>query len=214
MFYFANMRSKTERGLNRNAATGRVRSRMQHNEHLLAHAQMRVGGKALVARANGRFYMPEFLAERLAEVAEFRTAQTATVKEFKQGAVSHTERVGDIEDGEQRCDLRERERRRGQALFHAGQFKFAGGVVQDDVLSGEPAEPVLEGAQPCALRVPAETLPVCFDTSPQPSLIRLQDGAGDLRGLFQLALGGPAEEDLQRIAPAFQRAFGVVAGSE
>ena len=41
---------------------------MQHNEHLAAHAQMRVGGKALVARANGRFYTPEFLAERLGEV--------------------------------------------------------------------------------------------------------------------------------------------------
>ena len=53
--------------MNRNAATSTVRPRMQHNEHLSAHAQMQVGGKALVARANGRFYTPEFLAERLAE---------------------------------------------------------------------------------------------------------------------------------------------------
>ena len=41
---------------------------MKHNEHLVEHSALVVGGKALVARMNGRFYTPEFLAERLAEV--------------------------------------------------------------------------------------------------------------------------------------------------
>ncbi len=41
---------------------------MKHNEHLVAHEQTLVGGKALVDRANGRFYTPEFLADRLSEV--------------------------------------------------------------------------------------------------------------------------------------------------
>lgn len=41
---------------------------MKHNEHLVEHSNLIVGGKALVARMNGRFYTPEFLAERLAEV--------------------------------------------------------------------------------------------------------------------------------------------------
>src|SRR5690349_7218198 len=39
---------------------------MQHVEHLAPHGERLVGGKALVARATGRFYTPEILAEQLA----------------------------------------------------------------------------------------------------------------------------------------------------
>lgn len=41
---------------------------MQHHEHLLEHSQLLVGGKALAARMNGRFYTPEFLADQLAQM--------------------------------------------------------------------------------------------------------------------------------------------------
>lgn len=48
-------------------------------------------------------------------------------------------------------------RRRGRVMI-AGvpQFQFAGRVVQDDVMAGEPAEEVFERALPFALRAPAQ----------------------------------------------------------
>ena len=39
---------------------------MQHVEHLAPHGERLVGGKTLLARATGRFYTPEILAEQLA----------------------------------------------------------------------------------------------------------------------------------------------------
>jgi len=39
---------------------------MQHLEHLAPHGERLVGGKTLIARATGRFYTPEILAEQLA----------------------------------------------------------------------------------------------------------------------------------------------------
>jgi len=41
---------------------------MKHNEHLAGQSAVVVSGKALVARVNGRFYTPEFLGERLADL--------------------------------------------------------------------------------------------------------------------------------------------------
>ena len=53
---------------------------MQYNEHLAEHSTRIVSGKALATRLNGRFYTPEFLAERLAEVLISETPSFAGCK--------------------------------------------------------------------------------------------------------------------------------------
>ncbi|OQC18328.1 MAG: hypothetical protein BWX54_02449 [Verrucomicrobia bacterium ADurb.Bin018] len=148
------------------------------------------------------------------EAAEFGAAQAATVKEFEHRAIAHAERIGDVGHGEQRLDLAESQRRRGQALFHARQFQLAGRIVEDDVLFGEPAEEVLEHAQARALRAPAQALAVGLGAAPEGALIRFEDGARDVRGVFQVAFRRPRQKDFQSVAAAFERAFGVVAGAQ
>jgi hypothetical protein len=45
-------------------------------------------------------------------------------------------------------------------------------------------------------------------------LIRLQDRARDLRSAGKVALGAPIQKDFDRVATAFNRALGVIAGGE
>jgi len=49
---------------------------MQHFDHLAAHGERLIGGKSLRARATGRFYTPDLLAEQLSRVSvdEYTTA--------------------------------------------------------------------------------------------------------------------------------------------
>jgi len=153
------------------------------------------------------------------QVGQFQAAKLGApdarrVKKFQHRPVADAEGIGHVRHGQQFFDFRQGEHFLGQPLFHPGQFQFAGRIVQDDILSGEPAAKILEDAQAVALRAPAQPLPVGLGATPEPALVTFQNRARDLPGACQVALRRPRQKNFQGIAPAFQRAFGVVSGRE
>ena len=148
------------------------------------------------------------------QAAQFGAAHARRVKQFQHGPVADAERVGHIGHGQQFFDLSQGQHFLGQPLFHPGQFQFAGRVVQDDILPGEPAEEVFQDTEPVALRAPAKPLAVGLGATPQPTLVTFQNRARDLPGVRKVTFHRPRKKNFQGIVPAFERAFGVVAGRE
>lgn len=106
-------------------------------------------GLADVQRAAFRVHVGQL------QTAEFGAPDARRVKQFQHGAVAHAERIVHVGDGQQLFHLGLGQHVLGQLFFRAGHFQFAGRVVDDDVLAGEPAEPAFEHEQPVTLRVPA-----------------------------------------------------------
>ena len=86
------------------------------------------------------------------QVGQFHAAKLGApdarrVKEFQHGPV--TQPSGSFTSGtaSNRSTSGQRQHGLGQALFHPGQLHFAGRVVQDDILPGQPAKEVLERAE-------------------------------------------------------------------
>ena len=80
------------------------------------------------------------------QAAKLGAAQTARVKEFQDGPVAHAQRVGHVGHGHEAVDFGQRQHFLVQSLFRPGQLQLAGRIGQEDVLPGEPSEPVLEAA--------------------------------------------------------------------
>ena len=102
----------------------------------------------------------------------------------------------------------------GSRFSMPGQFHFAGRVVNEDVLPGQPAKEVFEAAQAQSLGAPAQTFAVGFGVTPDPALIGFQDGAADLPGPAQIALDRPGQKEVHRVAPGVQGAGREVAGGQ
>lgn len=111
-------------------------------------------------------------------------------------------------------DLGQGEGAAGQALLGPWEFEFAGGIVEDDVLPGQPSEPVLQDAEPVALGAPTQTPAAGTDEFPEPALVGFQDGAGDVAGPREIAFGGPSEEVAEGVVAALAGLVGVIAGAE
>ena len=146
--------------------------------------------------------------------AKFGAPQARRVKQFEHGAIAHAERIAHVGDGQQLFDFGERQHFLGQTLLRSRQFKLARGIVQDDILPGEPAEEVFERAEPFALRAPAHALAVGLLIAPEPALKGFEDGPRDLTGAREVALRCPGEEQFQGVATMLDGARRVVAGGE
>ena len=148
------------------------------------------------------------------EFGEFAATKAAGVEELEDGAIPDAERVADVGDVEELPDLLVSEGLFGKPFLLAREFEFAGGVGEDEVLSGEVFEVVLEGAEAGALRADAEGLAVVLAVSPKVPLVAFEDGLGDLVGLVQVALVAPIEEDFESVLAGFDGAFAVVLDGE
>ena len=149
------------------------------------------------------------------QVGEFQAHQLGAadaggVKQFEQGAVAQAQGIGDVGLRQHGLDLGGAQRGDGQALLGAGHFEVGGGVGVEVVPPAEPRKEVHDPAQALALGADAEGAAVGPAEVPEPALIALQDGAGDLRGAEQVALVRPGEEGLEFKAPRLDGVGGVV----
>ena len=153
------------------------------------------------------------------EIVDFEPGQLAAadsggVEGFQNGAITEAEVVEDVGHGEQGAGFPETEGLFWQVLFLAGEFEFRGGVGGEKVLFGEPGEVVLEGAQSGALGADAKRHAVFLAPVPEVALIAFEDGLGDGRGVGQVAVDGPKQENLEGVSASLDGVRSVIAHGE
>lgn len=142
--------------------------------------------------------------------SEFSAANGSRVQGFQDGTISDAEWVAQVRNTEQGLDFIGFEGWFGQSLFRAWEFDFRGGVGGDVIAFGEPFEVVLNGTEAASLRVDGERFVVGFPVVVERSLVALEDGLGDVRGLSEVPSVCPFEEGFENESSTFNRALGVM----
>jgi len=106
--------------------------------------------------------------------------------------------------------LLDREDGARDAPFHARQVQVGRRVVQDVMVSHQPAEPPAHRRQPRVLRAERQRLPVFLPVVVEIPLIAFQDRARHFHRVLDAALLGPADEVSYRVACVLGGVFRVV----
>ena len=95
-------------------------------------------------------------------------------------------------------------------MLQPRQFQLRCRIVQDVLLPRHPPEPHPQRHQARVLAAEAQRLAVLLPVVKQISLVVLQNGPCDLRGLRNAAIVAPLEEEPEMHAPVLYRVFRVV----
>jgi len=148
------------------------------------------------------------------QAAKFPTAHGGGVKGFEHRAVADAEKVGGVGHAHDDLDLAHGEGFGRELVLGAREFKFTGGVGHEDPFFYEPAEVVLDDVEFYALSVDSHGFAVGLAVSPEPGLVALEVGNGDLADRAEAAFDSPPEEAAQGLLAPLDGVFRVGADGE